>query len=253
MLHAWEKFGLDKAETEFLDKYDSRHRYPDIEKPSFKKVVCGKVEFLGMVRGKNDPIYLRYKGWLWKLAPELVKDVPQIDDFGRNASRLLVITEGSTDWKHLKAAFRKLRALGEYSEINVEFKEYDERLPMGAGELLKMCKQMAKLSQDSVTIFIFDSDDPKITKEVSTEGEPYKNWGNNVFSMALLTPEHRRGLSGVCIEHYYQDEEITRKDIHGRRLYLSNEFNEKTMRHKSEPGITTSDGRVKDLTKLKRS
>jgi RNA-directed DNA polymerase len=50
MLHAWEKFGLENAEKEFLARYDKKHRSPDKEKPAFAHVVKGKIEFLGMVR-----------------------------------------------------------------------------------------------------------------------------------------------------------------------------------------------------------
>jgi RNA-directed DNA polymerase len=73
MLHAWDRFGLDAAEQEFLAHYNSKHRGPFKEPPSFPKVVKGKIEFLGMVRGKNDPIYLRFLAQLRDLAPELVQ------------------------------------------------------------------------------------------------------------------------------------------------------------------------------------
>jgi RNA-directed DNA polymerase len=105
-------------------------------------------------------------------------------------------------------------------------------------------------TQPKVTIAIFDSDDQKILKDVTTEGQPYKSWRNNVFSLALPVPEHRRSLSGVCTELYYQDSEITRSAANDRRLYLSNEFSAKSMLHKSGSGINTSDKRVFDITKL---
>jgi len=60
MLHAWGKHGLEAAEGEFAAKYDRRHRRPGREPPSFKHVVKGKIEFLGMVRGKRDRIYRRF-------------------------------------------------------------------------------------------------------------------------------------------------------------------------------------------------
>lgn len=74
MLHAWEKFGLEAAETEFLSRYhNNRLRNPLREPPSFKRVVQGKIDYLGMVRGKNNPIYLHFRHKLRGLAPELVK------------------------------------------------------------------------------------------------------------------------------------------------------------------------------------
>jgi RNA-directed DNA polymerase len=74
MLHAWEKFGLENAEAEFLLRYDKKRRSPWKKSPSFALVVKGKIEFLGMVRGKDDPIYLRFRDQLRKLAPGLVKE-----------------------------------------------------------------------------------------------------------------------------------------------------------------------------------
>lgn len=74
MLYAWDHFGLDAAEQEFLAHYDKKHRSPVKGPPSFKKVVKGKIEFLGMVRGKDDPIYLRFLAQLRGLAPELVQE-----------------------------------------------------------------------------------------------------------------------------------------------------------------------------------
>ncbi len=75
MLHAWEKFGLEAAETEFLNRYyNPRLRNPLRQPPSFKRVVKGKIDYLGMVRGKDNPIYLHFRHKLRGLAPELVKE-----------------------------------------------------------------------------------------------------------------------------------------------------------------------------------
>lgn len=72
MLHAWEKYGLEGAEREFRAKYDQRHRRPGGEPPSFRRVVKGKIEFLGMVRGKRDRIYRRYLAKYAELDPDFV-------------------------------------------------------------------------------------------------------------------------------------------------------------------------------------
>jgi RNA-directed DNA polymerase len=61
MLHAWEKFGLEAAEKEFQKKYNIKSRLPLKGKTNFKQVLRGKIEFIGMVKGKNNSIYLNYK------------------------------------------------------------------------------------------------------------------------------------------------------------------------------------------------
>jgi len=59
MLHAWERYGIEAAEREFLEKYDKKHRLPSKEKPLFESVVRGKIAFVGMVKQKNHPVYLK--------------------------------------------------------------------------------------------------------------------------------------------------------------------------------------------------
>ena len=67
MLHAWEKHGLEAAEAEFLERYDRKYRSRWKEKPSFEQVVRGKIEFLGMVRGKENEIYRRFRDQFTRL------------------------------------------------------------------------------------------------------------------------------------------------------------------------------------------
>ncbi len=60
MLHAWRKYGYEAAEREYREKYI--HRIPDKSYkvlPSFQKVVKGKIEFIGMVRGRTDFVFVR--------------------------------------------------------------------------------------------------------------------------------------------------------------------------------------------------
>jgi len=71
MLHAWRKFGLESAQSEFYTKYDKRHRAPHSDPPSFARVVRGRLMYLGMVRGFTDPIYLRYARECRQLDPAL--------------------------------------------------------------------------------------------------------------------------------------------------------------------------------------
>jgi len=67
MLHSWEKFGYDNAETELYCKYD-KNRLPLKRLPFFKDVLRGKIEFLGMVRGKDNPMYYFFDYHYDKLA-----------------------------------------------------------------------------------------------------------------------------------------------------------------------------------------
>lgn len=60
MLHAWEQHGYEAAEKEYWDKYAYREPDKSYKKPpSFQQVVKGKIEFVGMVRGRSDDIFVK--------------------------------------------------------------------------------------------------------------------------------------------------------------------------------------------------
>lgn len=60
MLHAWERYGLEDAEKEFLKRHDKKHRAPFKKPPLLEQILNGKIGFLGWVIGKDNLVYLRY-------------------------------------------------------------------------------------------------------------------------------------------------------------------------------------------------
>lgn len=76
MLYVWQKFGYEGAEEHFRQKYDKRHRSPWTKNPSFARVLKGKIEFVGMVRGRTDPKFLKLKEQLKALKPALYPNEP---------------------------------------------------------------------------------------------------------------------------------------------------------------------------------
>lgn len=148
--------------------------------------------------------------------------------------KALVITEGSTDWKHLKSALNNLKSNTQYSSLfdnlDFDFLEYQPSdFDMGADTLASMCENFSRIKQERKLIFIADRDIDKINKKLSSENHEYKNWGNNVFSFILPLPDSRKDTPNICIEHLYTDEEIKTEivcdDGITRRLYMGNEFN----------------------------
>lgn len=71
MLHAWEKHGLEKAAEEHFTKYHPKHRNPFSSSLSFKSIVKGKIEYLGMIRGKDDTKYIKFMQKLSNLDPSI--------------------------------------------------------------------------------------------------------------------------------------------------------------------------------------
>lgn len=63
MIHALRKFGPEAASAEFAAKYDHKKTRGE-RKPSIVNVLRGKIAFLGMIRGKEDDLYKKYRSQL---------------------------------------------------------------------------------------------------------------------------------------------------------------------------------------------
>lgn len=151
----------------------------------------------------------------------------------------LIITEGATDWKHMKAAYQALLTDSRCSDwlpgLQFDFLEY---MPVGSGEgnfvelemgdsqLLDMCEQYQHIPQSRRLIFIADRDVPKVIRKMTDEAGNYKAWGNNVYSFCIPVPEFRMETPNICIEHLYLDEQIKHELEDGteRRIFMGNEF-----------------------------
>lgn len=161
----------------------------------------------------------------------------------KDETETLLITEGATDWKHIKTAYSVLSQKPENKELfdNFDFKflEYvpvasgadnEMVIEMGNASLCNICESYAKIPNRKKYIFIADRDDEKTNKKLSESGKKYKNWGNNVYSFVLPVPDHRKTTPNICIEHLYSDNEIKKEiecDGIKRRLYMGCEFDDR--------------------------
>ena len=117
----------------------------------------------------------------------------------------LVITEGKTNWKHIKNAKHKLN-------INEQYDFFETVNDMGDSSILNILKAQSQINNANKRIFIFDNDNKGIIKDVAEEGKSYKIWGNNVFSFVIPKPNIRTNEEGISIEHYYADD-VLKKEI----------------------------------------
>lgn len=69
MIHAWQKYGLEAAEKDFNERFRREYRRPNALPVGFKKALRGKIEFLGLVRGAKDRIYLSFLRQYSALSP----------------------------------------------------------------------------------------------------------------------------------------------------------------------------------------
>ncbi|MBW4542280.1 MAG: reverse transcriptase family protein [Myxacorys chilensis ATA2-1-KO14] len=68
MLYIWQEFGLASAQKGYIEKYNEKSGKFNEEIPLFQEVLRGKINFLGMVRGKDNEIYLKYLDWYCSLS-----------------------------------------------------------------------------------------------------------------------------------------------------------------------------------------
>jgi hypothetical protein len=161
----------------------------------------------------------------------------------RFRSKPLVVTEGKTDWIHLKTAFEHLKGdLNHnklFEDMDIEFLESTQ--DMGDSKLCSLCTYTAMMKRDNPVIFIADADNLKTTKgleplttsnEVQEQNKHYRCHGDTkhskTYSFILPIPQHRKDTPLISIEHYYTDDQIKRlvacDDEFNRRLYMGGEF-----------------------------
>lgn len=159
------------------------------------------------------------------------------------SSKVLIITEGATDWKHMKTAFSVLKQKEEYADLfnglDFDFFEYEPanskdeavyKLEMGNTTLTSICENYAKMPQETRYIFVADCDVPTTNKKMGNADGQYKKWAENVFSFTIPVPDHRKETPDISIEHLFTDLEIKKEivcdDGISRRLYMGNEFDQ---------------------------
>jgi RNA-directed DNA polymerase len=69
MLHAWETHGIERAAFEHFIRYRGMLRAPKQPARAYRDVVYGQLAFLKMVRGNDDPLFLKFCAWVLKLDP----------------------------------------------------------------------------------------------------------------------------------------------------------------------------------------
>jgi RNA-directed DNA polymerase len=80
MLHAWRKFGLEAAGADHFDKHRTggpRAR-PDRAGAAFRNIVYGHLSFVKMVRGREDPLFLKLCAKVLEVDPNPSKFIRQM-------------------------------------------------------------------------------------------------------------------------------------------------------------------------------
>lgn len=225
LLYTWNKHGLAAAERSFADCQPQRGRPPSMEDPDFRLVIRGRVEHVGSIKGWTSPVYRRLALALHEADPEfrIRRNVPNV------MVRIKLFTEGSTDVQHVLAAQQYFHARGEFLEF--ELIETNGSAAGNDSKLLALCQVLATTAE-SPSVCLFDSDSKTARKAVSAQG--IKRWGDKVIAVGLVGPPWRSDGQPICIELLHEMSTLELRDGDGRRVFLREEFEERTPRHKSE-------------------
>ena len=160
----------------------------------------------------------------YEIFEDLTKDYKKERDLLKTelekSTKPIIITEGKTDWKHLKKALERFKSQGLYSELDIEFLEYEENIKMGDSSLDSMVEAFKKTAQHKKTIFMFDRDNDTYTKRYAND--EFNDHSNNVYSFCI--PKIDDALDKISLEFYYKDKDLKMLDKNNRRLFIGNEF-----------------------------
>ncbi|MDY6381987.1 MAG: AAA family ATPase [Synergistales bacterium] len=132
----------------------------------------------------------------------------------------LIITEGKTDYRHIKKA---IEILGR-NDIDVDFFQVPDK--WGSSKLKEMLESISRIKQQKIIIGIFDRDESEYLSYLDVENQQYKTYGDsNVYAFAIpLVNENIYG-DKISIEHYYAKNILLKEDsVNHRRLFLGSEF-----------------------------
>ena len=84
LLHIWEKFGYNEAYKRFYPKYKESKGHVKKGEPLLENVLYGKLQYLKMVKGYKDPVYVALQARYDKLTSPVNAEVEQRFDYLRS-------------------------------------------------------------------------------------------------------------------------------------------------------------------------
>lgn len=198
-----------------------RNEYLKTNKKDILIQLRGKIEFIGYIRGYDDPVYRKYALELSEIDTSYIFNRRNLS-FG-DGNVVEVYCEGETDYIHLKAILKYFKSKGKFTDLEIRFGDYSE-IYMGQNGCLALFRTSVQknLENEYLTIYIFDADDNATLKELSA----YENKLKCQKALVLPTPLFHN-VQQYCIEHMYSFDDIEKvRDNEGRRIYLKSEFDD---------------------------
>lgn len=148
--------------------------------------------------------------------------------YSKVVNKVVIITEGKTDIKHIKFAFENLNL--DNNVLNkIEYYDFQSKQVLGQN-LENLLEQLSNLPNITRYVGIFDRD----KKIFLPQENGYVKMKNNVykFNIPYLENAERKKDDKICIEHYYSNDEIETVTDFGH-LYMGKNFD---MYGKSDDG-----------------
>ena len=177
-----------------------------------------KIGFLPLVA----PYIKQEREKFLKRESQLSTELEQIKrQYEEEVGKVIILTEGKTDSKHIKFAFDRLN-LDENILNRIDYYDFGNNETLGE-ELDNLLVKLSHISRNNIIIGIFDRDKHV---RITEAGKSYKSLGNNVFrfNIPALENSERKADDKICIEHYYSNAEIESVTEHGH-LYMVKDFN----------------------------
>lgn len=205
ILFSWYTKGIEEATLIHFHQYNKqRSKYANETKmESFKKIVLGKIIFLGQVLGKENPNYIKFKHIYHLLNCDFnLEKYPTLETYDLKTlsinqtikiftqiyDTILIFTEGTTDVIYIKEALKYFQLQGAFLNIKLRYCTME-----GWGDIKKLheilYKEDLKNDNDAIkikniivsnmskhlkTCFVLDADEPAILKYFNSQ--PVKNY-----------------------------------------------------------------------------
>jgi hypothetical protein len=138
MLFSWNTLGLDKATLVHFEKFNKQStKYISEDKTSsYKKIVLGKIHFLGQILGKDNPNFVRFIHTYHLLESNFILEKhlhyeefdlknPTIEEilkiFTQIYTSILIFTEGVTDVIYIRKALEFFQSKDKFIDIKLRF------------------------------------------------------------------------------------------------------------------------------------
>lgn len=137
-------------------------------------------------------------------------------------NKIVIVTEGKTDIKHIRTAFNNLELDQEVLK-HIQYYDFGTQKTLG-DDIDKLLARLSSMPNVNTIVAIIDRDKGIVS---GSDGKCYKEFPNRVFKFNIpaLDNAERAPDDKICIEHYYSNEEIHADTGHGH-LYMGMDFND---------------------------